>query len=134
MIPSLSSGNYSLTVTARVFYPILTAFSIGVVEVKTVNVSLIPDSPPRNLSGSVIENRFLLQLDRIHHLQWDASLDPTVLSYQIFRNGSLIATIPANLPLEYDDHGRSAKIPDQYVINDLNANGNTSSSVSITLK
>ena len=134
IMATLSAGNYSLTITARGFYTQTISFSIGIAQVVTVNVALIPNSPPRNLSGKVINNRFLLQADRIHHLQWDASQDPTVLFYQVFRNGSLIATISANAPLEYDDHRRSAKVADYYLVNDINASGNESSSVSIILR
>lgn len=131
---TLSPGDYSLTVAARGFYPQSISFSIGTGEVKILNVALIPNSPPKNLTGNVISNRFLLQSDRIHRLQWDASQDPTVLYYRIFRNGEQIAKVLANGPLEYDDHRRSAKIPDQYMVNDVNASGNESSSVSITLR
>lgn len=133
-IDTLSAGDYSLTIFARGFYAKTITFSIGTTEVITLNTSLIPDSPPRNLVGLVIKDRFPFQVDRIHHLQWDASQDPTVLYYQIFRNGALIATVSANGPLEYNDHRRSARISDHYLVDDINASGNESSSVSITLR
>ncbi|HSX13775.1 MAG TPA: carboxypeptidase-like regulatory domain-containing protein [Chlamydiales bacterium] len=134
IMATLSAGNYSLMIAARGFYTQTVPFSIGTAQVITVNVALIPNSPPRNLSGMVVNNRFLLQIDRIHHLQWDSSQDPTVLFYQVFRNGLLIATISANAPLEYDDHRRSAKVADYYLVNDINASRNESSSASITLR
>lgn len=134
IMATLSAGDYSLTIAARGFYAQTTSFSIGTAQVITINMALIPNSPPRNLSGKVINNRFLLQTDHIHHLQWDASQDPTVLFYQVFRNGSLIATIPANAPLEYNDHRRSGEIPDQYLVNDINTSGNISSSASVILR
>lgn len=134
IMDTLAPGNYSLTVGARGFYSKIITFSIGTGETITLNASLIPNSPPRNLNGRVINDRFPFEVDRIHHLQWDASQDPTVLYYQIFRNGALIATVSANGPLEYNDHDRSAKIPDHYLVNGVDASGNVSSSVSIILK
>ena len=133
-ISILSSGNYTLTVSATGYYTKSQSFSLTTGETKTLNLSLMPDSPPINLNGNVINNRFLLQDDRIHHIQWQASQDPTVIQYQVYRNEVLLAIISANAPLMYDDHNRSRKVTDVYSVTDTNVNGDTSSTVSISLK
>lgn len=134
VIGNLPSGSFSLRVLARGFYVSNTNFSVGVGDTVTVNVALTPNSPPRNLTGRIIENRFLLQEDRIHHIQWTPSQDPTVIFYKVYRNGTLVATIPANGSLSYDDHNRSSKIADVYSVNSVNTNNNESTFATITLQ
>ncbi|MEN9344304.1 MAG: hypothetical protein RLZZ453_1091, partial [Chlamydiota bacterium] len=133
-ISTLFAANYTLTASATGYYTKSQSFSVTAAETKTLNLSLMPDSPPMNLNGNVINNRFLLQDDRIHHIQWQASQDPTVIQYQVYRNGVLLALISANAPLMYDDHNRSKKVTDVYSVTDTNGNGNTSSVVSISLR
>jgi len=134
IISSLPSGDYSLNISAKAFYTVSTSFSIGVAEVKVINTSLISDSPPIHLTGEVVKNRFLLQVDRIHHIQWQASQDPTVIRYQVYRDGEFLAVVSASDPLMYDDHNRSKNKTDVYSVNDVNTSGNVSSSVSIKLR
>jgi protocatechuate 3,4-dioxygenase beta subunit len=134
VVDILSAGSYSLNVSARDYYSNSANFSVGVGATVTVNLGLLPDSPPRNLEGEVINNRFLLQADRIHHIQWQASQDPTVVSYSVYRNGAFLTAISANSPLMYDDHNRSSKTTDVYSVNSVNASGDVSSSISITLR
>lgn len=133
-LPDLPPGSYVIQGSAAGFYTSSQSFSLGASEMKTINLSLIPDSPPRNLTGQVINNRFLLQADRIHHIQWEASQDSTVIQYQVFRNGMLLAIISSNSPLMYDDHNRSKSKTDVYMVNDQNSNGDESSFVTISLR
>jgi protocatechuate 3,4-dioxygenase beta subunit len=133
-ISILPAGTFTLNVSATDYYTKTQSFSLSLGETKTVNVALMPDSPPENLTGEVINNRFLLQADRIHHIQWEPSQDPTVIRYQVYRNGGLLAVISPNSPLMYDDHHCSSSRTDVYSVNDVNANGDQSSSVSISLR
>lgn len=133
-IDTLSTGNYTLTLVARGYYRKSTDFSIGVGETLTVNLTLLPNSPPKNLTGTVINNRFLLQADRIHHIAWQPSQDPSVLYYRVYRNGVILSTISANDPLIYNDHNRNSNLTDTYSVDDVNATDNVSSSVSISLR
>ena len=79
-------------------------------------------------------NAFLLQADRIHHLQWVAALGGNIANYRIYRNGTLVATVSSNGSLQYDDHNRSSKVQDNYAVTAVNTSGNESASVSIALQ
>ncbi len=90
-------------------------------------------SPPSKFNGTVLYNRFLNQTDIIHQLFWTPSSDPSIVSYQISRNGIVIAVVPASSPNVYYDHNRSNKVKDVYTIVSQDSDGNQSASVSITL-
>ena len=97
-------------------------------------MALDPNFPPRNLTGQVIVNVFLLQADRIHHLQWSAAIGGNIANYRVYRNGTFLATVSPNDPLEYDDHNRNRKVPDNYMVTAVNTSGNESSAVSLSLQ
>ncbi len=90
-------------------------------------------APPRNFGGETLLNKFLTQTDRINHLTWSASLDPTVKGYHIYRKGKRIATVSAHGPFVYNDHNRK-KHPYTYSIRAFNAAGVESIPLTITLK
>lgn len=94
---------------------------------------LFPE-PPSKFMGKVIKNKFFTQTDRIHQLTWTPSSDKTVVAYKIFRNGQLIATIPASCAFLYNDHNRSINVSDTYVLLAVNAFGTESTSLTVTLK
>ncbi len=87
-------------------------------------------TPPLNLSGSQKKNRFATQYDRVNVLNWDASADPTVVNYFVFRNGTQIGTVSANSVLTYQDHNRS-KQTIFYEVTAVNASGSQSDPVSV---
>lgn len=91
--------------------------------------------PPAQFFGRVEINRFLYQTDRIHRLMWYPPSDRTsIVSYQITRNGVVIATLPASGPHFYDDHHRSKKQQDIYTIVSISNTGQRSTSLSVALK
>lgn len=90
--------------------------------------------PPSNLKGTVIKNKFLTETDRIHKLTWTASPDSTVAGYHIYRDGKLIATIPAAGPFTYSDHNRSKKKSNTYIVTAFNSAGIESTGLTITLR
>ncbi len=95
-----------------------------------------PDSPPppSSFTGNVLKDRFLTQTDIIHKLVWTPPADSSsVVSYQITRNGAIIALVPASGPFSYYDHDRSAKRIDNYTIVTMNADGSRSTPLSIAL-
>jgi protocatechuate 3,4-dioxygenase beta subunit len=132
----LAEGNYTLAASKTGYYSASQNFSITTInEIVNIHLALIPlDSPPRNLSGSVINNRFLLQADRIHHLQWVASIDPIVVRYHVYRNGALTSIIPANAPLVYDDHHQSPKVKILYQVTAITSGNSESSPVAVVLQ
>lgn len=93
-----------------------------------------PPTPPSNLGGQVLKNRFATQTDRVHRLTWQPSQDPSVIGYHVYRNGQLIATIPASGPFIYDDHNRRKRVADVYVVTAFNAAGMESAILTVTLR
>lgn len=93
-------------------------------------VGLFPPQPVTNFKGKVIKNVFLTQTDIIHRLTWAASPSPDVTSYNIYRNGVLIAQVSAKNPFVYDDHNRSKRRVDTYTIVAM-SNGLSSTSTTI---
>lgn len=127
-IDGLAPGNYTVTAAKQNFFANSATASIPA----TVNLSLTPRAlPPASIQGEVIKNRFLTQTDRIHSISWTASPGLCVTGYQIFRNGILIAFVPASAPLTYMDHNR--KTEDVYTVKAINSLGEVSSAVSIVL-
>ncbi len=94
-----------------------------------------PPLPPSAFAGTVIKNVFLAQTDRIHALTWVASTDPTVVQYYLYRNSTLIATLPAGgSTFSYEDHNRSKKVSDIYSLVSVDGQGNMSPPLFVTLK
>lgn len=93
----------------------------------------VPPLPPAGISGRVCKNSFAMQSDRVHIISWDPSPDATVTFYYIYRNGALIATVPAAGPFIYYDHNRHKGSPDTYDIYAVNGDGVLSTPVTITL-
>lgn len=56
-----------------------------------------PISPPTNFRGFLLTNRTATQSATLAVLSWTPSTNAAVVSYQIRRNGILIATVPANV-------------------------------------
>ncbi len=52
-------------------------------------------SPPRNFIGCIKKNEFLNRTECILEATWSASLSPNIVSYRIYKNNKMIATIKA---------------------------------------
>jgi hypothetical protein len=89
--------------------------------------------PPTSFSGNTLKNQFFTQTDIIHKLTWTPAISSSVVSYQITRNGTVIALVPATGPLIYYDHNRNSKQIDIYTIVSINSQGVPSSPLSMTL-
>lgn len=94
-------------------------------------LNIIP-AGPTNFKGVVIKNKFLTQTDYIHHLTWTPSSDPNIVGYSLFRNGKLIATIPATGPFEFNDHDRKND-RDTYTLIAFDSQGFESAPVTTTV-
>jgi hypothetical protein len=99
----------------------------------TLAINPLPPTPPIGISGRSCNNKFASQTDRIHIISWLTSVDPTVTSYLIRRNGVIIATIPSQGFLIYYDHNRCKKT-DIYTVTAVGENGLESSALTIELK
>jgi hypothetical protein len=81
-------------------------------------------APPGMVAeGTICNNKFATQTDRIHIITFTPSTDPTVLAYYIRRNGVLIAAIPASGPYIYYDHNRCKRDTDVYTITAVSLEG-----------
>ncbi len=90
-------------------------------------------SPPSNFKGKIIKREFATQTEYIHRLTWDPSPDVSVVSYRLFRNGRLIATIPAQGPFAFNDHNRKKCQVDVYTLVAINSNGLESQALIVRL-
>lgn len=100
----------------------------------SIFLSIFAPLPPSQLTGRAIQNKFLIQTDRINELSWQASQDNTTTAYHLYRNNKLIATIPsASGSLTYQDHRRSKNSRDTYKVMAINANDKESTSLSVTV-
>ena len=133
-VTGLAADSYSLTASKTNYDSNSANFTATAGGTITVDLALDPNFPPRNLTGQVIVNAFLLQADRIHHLQWTAAIGGNIANYRVYRNGTFLATVSPNGPLEYDDHNRNRKVRDNYTVTAVNTSGNESSAVSISLQ
>jgi len=102
-------------------------------------VTVLPPSPqppasPSHFKGKSRRNQFATQTEYFNHLTWNPSFDPTIVAYQLFRNGRLIASIPASGPFVYNDQNRQKNSHDVYTLIAVNAEGLQSIPVIITVK
>jgi DNA-binding beta-propeller fold protein YncE len=88
--------------------------------------------PPSHFRGTTIENEFATQTEYTNHLTWGPSSSSGVVSYKLFRNGSLIATISADA-FGYDDHNSQASRETIYTIAAVNGAGQQSRAVEVIL-
>ena len=88
--------------------------------------------PAANLQGKQKRNDFGLQYELYNQLKWEASPSPDVIGYNIYRDGSYIASVDAST-LSYKDHNRKKKVPYTYAITAFNSNGSESTPVNIVI-
>lgn len=93
-------------------------------------LDIIP-SPPTNFIEKLIKEEFATHTDYIIRLTWIPSSDPNVIGYKLFRNGVLIATIPASGPFKFDDCRKNKK--DTYTLIAFDAEGFESIPVTATV-
>jgi len=97
------------------------------------NIFTTSPSPaaPSNLKGINGTNRFINFIDYTTQLSWTASTSTNVASYNVYRNGTLIATLPA-YATSYIAHNKPRALT-TYSVAVVDAFGDTSTLVSITL-
>ncbi len=102
-----------------------------VIAVRGVGV-VAPQNAP-NFSGYTVENRTLSRKFLANKLSWNVTVDPTVASYQLFRNGVQIAAFPVSAPHSYTDVLFNPAVPNTYTLYSLDEFGLISEGVSVTL-
>lgn len=101
--PSDANGVVTFTVTNTVVEGVTyTAADLtdAVVIEQTATVQFTPPPPggPSNFKGVVLTNKFATQKEFTHVLTWHPSVDPTVIGYRLYVNGTLERTIPVSGP------------------------------------
>lgn len=86
---------------------------------------------PSHLKGNQVKTRFLTQTAYNNEIRWSASTTPSVISYNIYRNGELVATVPATSPLFYQDPNARKKEVYTYEVTAVNAQGLESTPISV---
>lgn len=96
------------------------------------SVTLAP-TPPLTLQGNTCKNRFATHEERVNIITFTPSTDPSVVSYNLRRNGILIATIPATGPFVYYDSNRCKNEVDVYSLTSRDLLGQESTPIVIEL-
>lgn len=91
-------------------------------------------TPPSHFVGKVVKNEFLTDTAYFLKMQWDRSLAPNILSYEIFKNGKLIAIIPGDGPFDYLKHLHSKHVKGSYTLVATASNGNKNLPVQIVIQ
>ncbi len=86
---------------------------------------------PTNLQGTNGTNKFLTFVDYITQLTWVSSTSTNIASYNVYRNGSLIATLPA-YATSYIAHNKPPTLT-TYSVQAVSTSGDASIPASITL-
>jgi chitodextrinase len=100
-------------------------------DVQTYDFAAQPDSAPPTTPAGIAAS---INQDRLPTLRWDAAHDDTALrGYTIYRDGGLLATVPA-AQLDYSDATAAPSTSYIYTLDAFDAQGNHSlSSAAITL-
>lgn len=104
----------------------------GTIQASTLIVlPPVPPLPPSSFIGVIKKNKFLNKTECILKAQWNASTSENVISYRIYRNGALIATILSTNPLIFETCLRDCLV-NHYEITAVNSDN--LESTPITLK
>lgn len=88
--------------------------------------------PPAALSGSRKRNNFGTFCEYYNTLQWTQSSDQGVVSYRIYRNGTVIETVPSNRN-SYAQHNQPKNSRATYSVSAVNQYGIESPALTISL-
>jgi len=89
-----------------------------------------PIAPPATLTGSQMYNNLPFQRQSVNNLVWTASPSSGVVSYNIYRGGSYLATVSGGT-LVYNDLSITAGVGYTYGVTSVNSNQEESSAVTV---
>ena len=78
-----------------------------------------------------IKTEFLTQTEYANRVQWSASTSPSVVAYNIYRDGIFLAEVPSNV-FSYEDHNVTKHSRYQYQVTAVNSLGLESTLASAT--
>lgn len=86
-------------------------------------------TPPTDIVGATCH----AGSDRVNVIAWRPSTDPTIVAYEVRRDGVLVAIVPFNGPFVFYDHSRCRGDINTYSVTAVNAEGIESASVTVTI-
>jgi len=89
-------------------------------------------SVPITISGFRLNDDFVVVSELFNVLSWNNPLPQQIASYQLLRNGTLIALLGSNAT-SYEDHNRLCTETDVYILNAYDALDNLLGTASITI-
>lgn len=94
--------------------------------------------PPVNLNVCQVANKFATQTDRINVLTWESPRGGArIVAYKIYRDAQLhhlLAKIPSQAPLRFEDHNRKPGKTYTYFIVSIDQFGNESIPAKISVR
>jgi hypothetical protein len=90
--------------------------------------------PPSGITATKCKNKFAAQTDLVNIIRWTPSQDLATSSYNLRRNGVLIAVIPFTGPFVFYDHNRCKNVNYIYNLTALNIAGNESDAISVNVR
>jgi hypothetical protein len=97
---------------------------LTLLRVPPIPVPPLNPPPPSTFNGRIVNNQFLTQTEIMSVLRWTPPVDSSqIVSYQISRNGIVIAVVPTSGPNIYYDHNRKKNTSYIYTIVSLYARG-----------
>jgi len=107
-------------------------FNVGVDNIQITTLNDL--NPPNNLQGKVITNGYFNDLTYSHFIYWDSSSTVgSLLGYRVYCDGNLVATIPTEGPLQYENRFCSPHVAASYTVTAFDVIGE-SDPVTITLQ
>jgi hypothetical protein len=88
--------------------------------------------PPSGFTGVRKVNDFIVAEEYFNSLTWTLSVDNEVTNYILKRNGITIATLGATTN-SYEDHNRNPSASDTYTLIAVDASGNESDPLTVTV-
>ncbi len=128
-------GHYQLIIQAPGFHPLEQGVQINSLQTNEISLKLtcFEPHPPNYFQGKVIKKMINHHIfDYIHQFTWEASSDPSVVSYRLYCEEICLATIAADDTFYLEIHGRKKK-PRLYQLKAVNAFGQESRALTIRL-
>lgn len=127
IVPPGAEGTVDIRVTTSVGISPITVHD----EYTYVNLS--PPFAPVNFIGVIVKDKFLTQTAYFLRASWRASPSSNVVSYRIFKNGVLVATIKATASLVFFTNISSEKSAEKFEIAAVDSKNRESKRVKIRI-
>jgi len=127
LLPAIALSDQGTAVATWV--DTLTSYVMG-----SRNLFLFTLAPPSNFLGQIVKNEFLTESNYFLEMCWFSSLAPNIVDYKIYKNGNLIATIPANCPTKFLHLLNCKNTKGTYTLIATASNGNTSAPIALEMR